>query len=272
MVKIDWVEIPAGNFILGTSEKTAKKLLQKLAGHFNTNYAEYQALQEQLYNEIPARKKSLERFYISRFPITWSEYYQFCISDHRYAVQNVFSDPKNILERRKNWAETKGDHPADTSWHFAMAFCDWIGARLPTSAEWEKAARGKDGRLYPWGNNWDLNRGNFVQNEARFPFKTSPVSAFPQGKSPYGVMDMLGNTYEWTLSTTFDFLSSDTLTEVAICRSCSGDFPPNYFLNPEWFRNRVTKITGNAMYFGGANLVGFRPVMDEWHKQAWAGF
>ena len=259
MVEIDWVEIPGGEFVLGLSNAQAQKLARGLPKLLNKGRAKY--LQKELDRETPERVVYLDTFYISRFPITWKQYLEFARSNHRYAERNWDSDE---LDRLEQAAEEVRDHPADTTWHFAMAFCDWIGARLPTSAEWEKAARGTDGHLYPWGNTWDPTRGNFVLDRERWPHKTSPVAAYPSGQSPYGVMDMVGNTYEWTLSTLIGLSGGMVSREVVICRSCSCDFAPRTD-DPDWFRNRVTHILLNEMHFGGAHLVGFRPVLDEWH-------
>jgi formylglycine-generating enzyme required for sulfatase activity len=228
-------------------------------------------LRKDLYRAVPQYIVEIETFYISRFPITWKQYLEFAQSAHRYSERNWDPDELDALIRL---AEEMGDHPVDTTWHFAMAFCDWIGARLPTSAEWEKAARGTDGRLYPWGNSWDPTRGNFVLDRERWPHKTSPVTAYPSGQNPYGLMDVMGNTYEWTLSTTIGLSGGVIPREVVICRSCSCDFHPtvdNHFY-PDWLRNRVTSVLFNEMHFGGAHLVGFRPVLDEWHIEFHSGF
>ncbi|HVN15234.1 MAG TPA: SUMF1/EgtB/PvdO family nonheme iron enzyme, partial [Anaerolineales bacterium] len=102
-------------------------------------------------------------------------------------------------------------HPVvNVSWKTASVFCDWmnqkygsalprgVAFRLPTEAEWEKAARGADGRIYPWGNEFDASKCNVSESGIE---TTTPVGAFsPQGDSPYGVSDMVGNVWEWTAS------------------------------------------------------------------------
>lgn len=129
-------------------------------------------------------KETTEAFYIDRFPVTNAEYKVF-------VEEMDFEHPAHW--RRGTWPEGKADHPVvQITWQSANAYAEWAGKRLPTEIEWEKAARGRDGRLWPWGNAFDPTRCNTGSGG------TTPVGTYsPRGDSPYGCADMAGNVWEW---------------------------------------------------------------------------
>ncbi len=108
---------------------------------------------------------------------------------------------KNSIRYPKYWNDSqwnKPDHPVvGVSYYEAEAYAKWAGKRLPTEQEWEKAARGEDGREYPWGEDFDKSTGN--SKESRIGH-TTPVNQYPNGMSPYGCYDMAGNVWEWCSS------------------------------------------------------------------------
>jgi formylglycine-generating enzyme required for sulfatase activity len=277
VLEIEWVKVPAGKFSFGLNKVLANDLINRLPEKLAVT-GRKRVLEDDLSREMPEQVIFLEEFYISRYPITNAQYLRFAQSDHRYSHVNVFSDSHRdlVLRDLQHQAKAHPNHPCVDHWHFAQAFCDWLDARLPTSMEWEKAARGDDGRLYPWGNDWSRDNGNFSLNpRAKAPITTS-VKSFPSGKSPYGVMDMLGNTYEWTISTMCGVYAQAPrfATELIVCRGCDCSFDPQVddSENPDWFRNRVTNILlSNPNFSGPEALIGFRPILDRWRKRLWPG-
>jgi formylglycine-generating enzyme required for sulfatase activity len=153
-------------------------------------------------------------------------------------------------------------HPCVVTWHQAEAFCHWIGGRLPTAAEWEKAARGIDGRLYPWGNQWDSSRYNYIGPKRVAGTLTAPIGSLPRGASPYGVMDMVGNIRHWTRS--FECDSQSRLEANVVKGTCLREEPRE----SEWFTHRVTR---HRHGWEDVDYTGFRPVMDEWQREFWPG-
>jgi formylglycine-generating enzyme required for sulfatase activity len=131
-------------------------------------------------NEKPARTFCVESFHLDICPITNGQFARF-IRATGYA---------------KGWKpQSDSDHPMiRVSWDDARAYCEWAGKRLPAEAEWERAARGIDSRTYPWGSEFDSHRANALENGYS---GTSPVGSFPTGASPFGVLDMAGNVWEW---------------------------------------------------------------------------
>ena len=132
----------------------------------------------------------LPDFYMSLYCVTNAQFTRF-VAETGYQTQG-------------NWKQYatagKDDHPVvAVTWFDAVAYCDWAGLRLPTEAEWEKAARGTDGRVYPWGNTWDAKRCQNYNNRGGYP-DTCPVDGYPESCSVYGMYQMAGNVWEWCSS------------------------------------------------------------------------
>ena len=143
-------------------------------------------------DEAPVHEVDLPAFEIDQFEVTNADFAQF-------VEATGYQTDAEKEGRSKNWrddAEGKDNHPVvRVSWNDAVACCEWLGKRLPTEAEWEKAARGTDGRTYPWGDEWDPSQANVKETGLR---GTAAVGSFGAGASPYGVEDMAGNVWEWT--------------------------------------------------------------------------
>ena len=140
-------------------------------------------------DERPPHQVYLDSYLIDRHEVTVGQYAEFL----QQAGGNAPSDWKTM-----NQLSNKKRPVSNVDWADAAAYCKWAGKRLPTEAEWEKAARGTDGRLYPWGNEPPTSRhANYGQSGSNNNGALAPVGSFEEGKSPYGVYDMAGNVWEW---------------------------------------------------------------------------
>ena len=152
------VEVPAGSFTMGSNDGGS--------------------------DEKPVHTVRLDKYYIGKYEVTVGQFKKFC-------------NAKGITMPKQPTWNNRDDHPVvNVTWDDAKAYCDWAGLRLPTEAEWEKAARGTDGRKYPWGNAWDASKCNSSENGDSYA-NTSPVGSFSSGVSQYGAYDMAGNVWEW---------------------------------------------------------------------------
>lgn len=162
---IEFVRVPGGRFLMGSNPQDDPHLQS---------------------DELPQRHVEVSEFWISKFPITVAQY-------------TLFTGATN-LPAPFDFPQKSGHPITNVSWYDAIVFCRWVTdlterhVGLPTEAEWEKAARSNDGRIYPWGDEFDPTRLNCTENNGT---GTTPVDHFPTGASACGAMDMAGNVWEW---------------------------------------------------------------------------
>jgi formylglycine-generating enzyme required for sulfatase activity/DNA-binding CsgD family transcriptional regulator len=178
------VYIPAGEFKMGSSRAEDPQTLDE---------------------ELPQHIVYLDDYWIDQTEVT-NEQYAMCVADSGACTQPI----DNISLTRSSYYDNSqyANYPVIfVSWNQAAEYCTWADGRLPTEAEWEKAARGPEGRIYPWGNTFDGTLANYCDINCNNGWKddryddgyndTSPVGDYPDGASVYGVLDMAGNIYEW---------------------------------------------------------------------------
>jgi formylglycine-generating enzyme required for sulfatase activity len=152
------VSIPAGEFIMGSADKEGEP------------------------TERPQRRVFVSEFLIDKTEVTWRQFKKFAQATGKQLP------PAPLWGMDDNYPVCGVLHAE------AQAYCEWVGGRLPTEAEWEKAARGTNGWKYPWGDAWDPYKCNAIDGG---PHRPLAVGRFPQGISPFGLLDMLGNVWEW---------------------------------------------------------------------------
>jgi formylglycine-generating enzyme required for sulfatase activity len=149
------------------------------------------------YDTLPVRRMNLPAFYIDKYEVTNKRYKRF-IDATGYKVP--WSQDPAVAAYAWNWQtrmypEGKGDDPVVLiNWEDARAFCTWAGKSLPSEAQWEKAARGTDGKPYPWGDAWEAAKANTIESGVK---QTAPAGSFKADISEYGVNDLAGNVSEW---------------------------------------------------------------------------
>jgi len=185
----DLIEIPAGEFGRGCTEPIAREITAKLG----PDPANVEILLQESYRMI-----FLPRFYLARYPVTNAEYWEF-VRDKNYSLPSHWN-AKLVRLREKPFPARLDQCPVvNVTYRDAQNYCDWRGMRLPKALEWEKAARGTDGRIYPWGNEFSPEKCNTAESILG---RVVPVCEYPEGKSPFGLYNMCGNILEWTSSGT----------------------------------------------------------------------
>ncbi|MGD8399171.1 MAG: SUMF1/EgtB/PvdO family nonheme iron enzyme, partial [Anaerolineae bacterium] len=215
---MDMVYVPAGDFQMGMDA------VWRWSGSFQDQSLGLGALNDQR----PAHTVYLDDFWIDRTEVTVAMFREFVEATGYVttAEREGYGHPYEPGPEEQAWPEVPGadwqhprgrdstaqdDHPVvQVSWDDAAAYCAWAGGMLPTEAQWEKACRGTDARLYPWGDAFDERRLNHCAGECAVTrwdqettfddgyAYTAPVGSYPAGASPYGALDMAGNVWEWT--------------------------------------------------------------------------
>jgi formylglycine-generating enzyme required for sulfatase activity len=187
--------IPAGEFVMGsTSDQVeAARRLEIYSHEFS------------LLDEMPQFCAALPDYYFGECAVTNEQFAAFLLDFQPAPAELKLLVPTleriHILTSSSPSYQVEAgyeQHPVmHVSWFGAQEYCKWAGLRLPSEIEWEKAARGPDGRIYPWGNEWHDDYLRWDMEKSRRFSTTAPVDSYPQGCSPYGIYQMLGNAVEW---------------------------------------------------------------------------
>jgi formylglycine-generating enzyme required for sulfatase activity len=210
VLKDEWVAIPGGEFMMGTTSEEIARLVEK-----------YEWAREwwgRRSSEQPTWAR-LEAYCIGKYSVTNGQYRRFIEAGGYTERGERFWSPEGLQWSRsakrgepKHWSDTRwnalNQPVVGVTVHEAQAYCSWLTehlrstgeigrdevARLPKESEWEYAARGGDGRTWPWETEWDSARANTAEGQVG---RTSPVGIYPDGASPFGALDMAGNVWEW---------------------------------------------------------------------------
>ena len=251
--QMEQVYVPAGEFTMGSDDFYARRTTEGARA----------------YPELPVNSVFLDGYWIDKYEVTNGQY-KLCLEAGACQQLHLSSS-----ETRSNYFGNPefSNYPVIwVTWYMARAYCEWAGRRLPTEAEWEKAARGTDGRSYPWGNNplsgeranfCDINCPRTIANSNYDDgyADTSPVGSYPDGASPYGVMDMSGNVWEWisTLIQPYPYDPNDGREDLDVWGERVWRGGP--WSNGIWWMRSTVRYRSSPQYWG-VNL-GFRCASSE---------
>jgi formylglycine-generating enzyme required for sulfatase activity len=187
------VYVPAGNFWRGSCNENTSPWCQAGAPGYYKNEDDFY-----IDNETPLREIYLDGYFIDTYEVTVAEFGE-CVAAGACIADNFGT--KDDCEYCNYGYSDRDDHPMNcVSWYGAEEYCVYVGKSLPSEAQWEKAARGTDGRLYPWGDEYPSCEYAVMYGDGGYGCgmgSTWPVGSKPKGISPYGAYDMAGNVYEW---------------------------------------------------------------------------
>ena len=267
--ELELVRIAGGPFTMGTSQREIEIIARQddLAKNWKST--------GRFSQEQPQSTISLKTYLITKYPVTVGDYRKFLFAKG-YQTRRYWTKPgwlwvqSNLRKHPDYWNEQKWTWNdklpvIGVSWYEAMAYSHWLSEkngkkiRLPTEAEWEKAARGKDKRIFPWGNEFDVK---FCNTRSSGLNKTIPVNdAVSRSESPYKCCDMAGNTSEWTLSEfmPYPYQGNDGRNEI------EGD-KLRVIRGGSWFKTQIrARVSARGMndpYFTDNDL-GFRIMCEE---------
>jgi len=217
-------------------------------------------------DEKPPQRVTVQSFWMGKYEVTNEQFARFAATGYVTEAEKggggfVYDGTTWKQDESANWRHPSGGGSSadprlpvvQVSWNDAAAYCRWAGLRLPSEPEWEYAARGTEGRKYPWGNDWDASRCcNSVGSKRGRPL---PVGSYPAGASPFGCLDMAGNVWEWTADW-YDRYLGNTSDESSFGQKYrvlrGGSW---YFNNPDFFRG--ADRFGDDPTFKG-NFIGLR--------------
>jgi len=257
---MEMVSVPTGNFLMGSTEVEIEDAIALCQQHYSPCNPWYYE------RESPLHSVTLSRYWIDQTEVTNSQY--------RLCVEAGFCpEPTQCKKGDPTYADSqKTDHPVVcVNWEEAQTYCHWAGARLPTEAEWEYAARGGAGSIFPWGADFDGTRLNYCDDSCSQPHsdnrfddghpQTAPAGSFLQGTSWSGVLSLGGNVSEW-VSDWFGLYSSESQTDPMgpisgsekMIKGC------NWFSNPAYCRGAARPAVDAETRF---NYLGFRCAVPE---------
>lgn len=295
-----WIKIPAGECQIGLTQDQERLLWTQFRDQcgYNTRSLQEQQKMDEIIEKLVRREEVadneakifdglpiaplvnmrsdkivyVKEFYIMSFPVTeeqWRGFSALKISPTQ--LPGVFEEPETTVYdsmlsgKQRMFYNRCAAEVSDTK--AVLAFCEQLGGRLPTDIEWEKAARGTDGRLYPWGNTWNPEAGFFwygQKKEKTCSGGKPPVNSYPLGVSPYGVWAMAGYVPERVTTDKSQHHREIQFNGKTYLISKKAFHPRESSESAAMFHHVLTRD-------GYGDWVGFRPVLDQWPVQQWRG-